>query len=326
MSAALKLLGVGSPLLDLLCRIPETFLAEHVSGAKGGMENVTPEEQDQILSQLNGNFHRAPGGSAGNTVFTLARLGMPVAMLGRTGQDPEGEFYQQKFSSLGGDCRWFDTTAQDRTGRCLSLITPDGERTMRSFLGAAATIGPEAAGKVDFSLYDIVYIEGYQLFSGEFFSTVLQRAKAANCRIGLDLASFEVAGIFRNQLLQQLSEYVDIVLANEEEARALLGDLPEAALLEELSRLCSIAVLKLGSRGALIAADGQTFTIPANLVEALDTTAAGDTWAAGFFYGMMTGKPWDVCGRYGALLSSEVVQVIGSEIPEDRWKLLLEKL
>lgn len=319
------LLGVGSPLLDILVRVDDAFLAT-IPGEKGGMLMVDADFQQSVLARLPGNPQRVPGGSAGNTVFALARLGLDVAMFGKLGKDANGDFYRARFRELGGSDAEFAVTGEAPTGTCLSLITPDAERTMRSCLAASLLLRIDEAEKVDFSAYDWVYIEGYMLYSA-VLPTVMRRAKEAGCRIGLDLASFEVVRDFREDLPDILRNYVDIVLANEEEASALFDRLTTEEQLDRLASWCDIAAIKLGRRGSLIRRGNETAKVPALLVaEPVDTTAAGDLWAAGFLYGVLRERPLAEAAWYGSLVSSEVVKVVGSELPEPVWSDIKGKI
>lgn len=313
------ILGVGSPLLDVLAQVGDDFLEKNVSGAKGGMEMIDSAERKRLMQLLGSEVEWVPGGSAGNTIFALARMGVDVAMLGKTGKDAEGDHYRNKLLSLGGSDRDFFLSETVPTGVCLSLITPDAERTMRSDLGAASTLTAEDVRKVDFSRYGIVLIEGYMLFSPAF-DAVFEGAKKAGCKIAFDLASFEVVRIFRDRVNALLDD-VDILFANADEARELLGDLPDDKKLDELAKHCPTAVLKLGKEGAMVKDANNTVKVPAELVaNPVDTTAAGDLWAAGFLYGFVKERPLEDCARYGAILSGEVVKVIGSQLPAEAWK------
>jgi len=319
------LLGVGSPLLDVLAQVSDDFLRDHVSGAKGGMEMISSADRAVLMRRLGDNVTWAPGGSAGNTVFALAKLGVPVAMLGKTGRDKEGAFYRGKLRSLGGSDREFSETSDAPTGVCVSLITPDAERTMRSDLAAAMLLDENDVKKVDFSRYDVVLIEGYMLFSPTF-DTVFRMAKDAGCTVAFDLASFEVVRLFRDRVKKLLKD-VDILFSNADEARELVGDSSPEKQLAALSAGRAVTALKLGRDGALVRGDGGTLRVPARLVEnPVDTTAAGDLWAAGFLYGLLASKPLEKCARYGSLLSGEVVKVIGSQLPEEVWEKIKKEL
>lgn len=316
----IDLIGVGSPIVDTLARVDESFL-DTVRGEKGGMVLVGAEEMGEMLSRLPSPPEEAPGGAAGNTTFGAARLGLRTAFLGKVGNDVAGHFYTERFESLGGDgSRLIRGTGPN--GRCLSLITPDGARTMRTNLGAAATLRPEEITVEAFAGCRHAHIEGYLLFNDALMQAVLDAAKSAGCTISLDLGSFEVVRAAGKRLEHILREYVEIVFANEDEAATLLGGAGDhAAMAHELARFCPIAALKVGSAGALIVGRDDilhpiaAFPVP----EVIDTTGAGDLWAAGFLFGWLRGKDLATCGHFGSFLGAEVVQVLGTVLPEDRW-------
>ena len=324
---AWNILGVGSPLVDQLLNVDDAFLKEYVSGAKGGMEMVEPEVISALVARSGKTPEQAPGGSAGNTIFALAKMGVKCSMLGKIGRDEKGEFYRSAFKSNGGDDSCFIPTDEAPTGCCLSLVTPDAERTMRSALGASLLLTQEEIRKVDFTPFDLVYIEGYMLFS-PVFDTLIRCVKAAGCRIGFDLASFEVAGLFRDKLLNEvLPDFVDLLFANEEEGAALLGQMAPGEMAEKLSVLCEIAVVKSGVRGSVAVRGSEKAFIPAFVVEnPVDTTAAGDLYAAGFIRGLAAGASLDKCGVIGSRISSEVVKVFGSVLSSEAWNKVFEEI
>ncbi len=325
MSDRNRILGVGSALVDILIHVSDDFLKQNVAGAKGGMEMVDRGEQDRLIGLAPVMPELAPGGAAGNTIFTLARMGVPASMLACIGDDNEGRFYRDAFRGFGGEpC--FRVTGEAATGCCLSLVTPDSERTMRSYLGASQFLTAADIEAFDFSPYQAVYIEGYLLFLPQVTQTLMKRAHEAGCKIALDMASFEVVGIFRDELRRLIPAYVDWIFANEDEAAALLEeDNPEKAL-EELAATCEVAVVKLGSKGSLAKRGSEFARIDITPVEAVDTTAAGDSYAAGFIYGLAKGFDLARCGRIASMVSAEVVQVTGSTIPADRWQHLMEAI
>ena len=321
-----RVLGVGSPLLDILAPVEECFLAANIDGEKGGMMLTASENIDRVVEMLDHKVDIVPGGAAGNTVFALAELGMPVAMLGKTGCDRYGEIYCGGLQKAGGSTEGFFTTETIPTGKCLSLITPDGERTMRTFFGASSALTPDEVKSLDFSRYSIVYIEGYQLFHRQMIDEVLIQAQNAGCRIALDLASFEVVNQFKADLIKILENYIDLVFANEEEAAALLGSGSPQNHAAQLARMCDVAAVKLGRGGAVIAVRDRIVPIKIEPVEPVDTTAAGDLWAAGFLYGYLNGKPLEICGKFASITAREVVQVVGSKIPEEKWQLIRNEI
>ena len=315
------ILGVGSTLVDLLARVDDSFL-QTIDGEKGGMVMVDPLWQEQTIAHLPQPPVRAPGGAAGNTLFALARLGNPCAMLGKIGNDEAGNFYRDALRACGASDACLVISDRIPTGRCLALVTPDSQRTMRTDLGASATLSADEAAAADFSPYQLVYVEGYILFLGEVFETVLRRARESGCKVAVDLASFEVVRLFRDRIEHALRHYVDLVFANEDEAAALWPGAPEDELLRNLADCCPVAALKLGARGARVAAGTESVTVTARPVTAVDTTAAGDLWAAGFLHAYLAGKPLAACAGFAAAVAAEVVQVMGSVIPPAGWTRL----
>ena len=317
------LVGVGSPIVDVLARVPEAFL-QQVGGEKGGMVLVDAADIGQWMAELPDGFAEAPGGSAGNTLFAASRLGLRTTFVGKTGNDAGGEFYRRRFAELGGDAKRFKIGNQ-ANGRCLSLITPDSERTMRTDLGAAATLVPSEVTPADFLGCRHAHIEGYLLFNEELMRSVLEAAKSSGSTISVDLASFEVVGAAREILPGILRDYVDVVLANEEEAAAYLEkeEAPEE-MAKELGQICQVAVVKAGAHGAWIVRGEETVFAPALPgIQPVDTTGAGDYWAAGFLSGWLKGKRLETCGHWGSLLGAEIVQVIGASLPEETWERVL---
>lgn len=305
-------------MVDSLARVDDAFLAR-IGGAKGGMELIDADTMEGITRMLD-NPEQAAGGSAANTTLGLARLGLPVSLLGKLGNDAGADFYRRAFAEAGGDCTRLKT-GEEPNARCVSLITPDSERTMRTHLGAAMTLEPTEIEVADFSGCQHAHIEGYLLFNQGLTAKILDCAREAGCTISLDLASFEVVQAAAGILPDILRNYVDIVFANEEEAAAFCGpkitDPLEQA--RHLAGLCGIAAVKLGARGSIIVRDDECLEITSKPAKAIDTTGAGDLWAAGFLYGWLAGKPLRACGAYGSILGAEVVQIIGANIPAQRW-------
>ena len=326
MSHLFKLIGVGSPVVDSLAHVSDAFL-QTVSGAKGGMELVDSGALAKLLATIAAEdiqLVQAPGGSAGNTAMGVAKLGLPVTFLGKLGNEVSAEFYRERFQLIGGDTSRFKSGDQ-ANARCLSMVTPDGERTMRTDLGAAATLDPSEISAADFADCEHAHIEGYLLFNRALMDQVLRSAKEAGCTISLDLASFEVVHAAGADLKEILREYVDVVFANEDEAGAFFGDasLGYEAMAAELGKLCRTAVVKMGADGAWIFQDGASERVQAEKVEkVVDTTGAGDLWAAGFLHGWLRGKSPLYCGKLASKVGAEVVQIDGAAIPDDRWEII----
>lgn len=316
------LVGVGSPIIDVLARVPESFL-KIVGGDKGGMVLTDSASIAGWIEQLPEAPAEAPGGSAGNTLFAAARMGIRGTFVGKVGSDAGADYYRNALKSLGGDDSRFKT-GDIPNARCLSLITPDSERTLRTDLGAAATLSPDEISVADFSGCRHAHIEGYLLFNRDLMMAVLNSARDAGCSISLDLASFEVVNATRDILPGILSDYVDMVFANEEEAAAYTGGSNPEQMTRELSQLCKTAVVKIGADGAWLSDGSEPVLSPALPgIKPVDTTGAGDYWAAGFLTGWIQGKPLETCAAMGARLGAEIVQVIGAELEDQVWQQIL---
>ncbi len=315
----IKIMGIGSPVLDILVNVDDKFIREYAGGEKGGMELVNAMHLDAILGQVPDVPLSALGGSAANTIFGLTKLGMQTAFLGKIGNDIDGETYKKLYKEMGGDISHFTTSKESHTARCLSLVTPDSERTMRTDLGAASMLSFADITPEQFTDISHLHVEGYLLFCDNLLEHILKTAKNAGCIISMDLSSFEVVNIFKESILELLKNYVDILFANEDEANALCGSINVEKQANELENYCSTVVIKLGKKGAFIKHKTQVYKIDAKVVDAVDTTGAGDLWQAGFLYGLLNRKHIQEAGRYGSLLGAAVVQIMGASIPNIMW-------
>ena len=318
-----ELMGAGNAVTDILIQVDDQFLEQSVGGERGGMELVDVDIIKSLLKAYAGQPTHAPGGAAANTVRTAARLGVSSKFMGMLGKDPIGDDYIKSFSDYGCDISAFRRHDEMESGQCLSIITPDKQRTMRTYLGAATELAGAPMGVEDFEGCRTLYIEGYLLFNRELTHTIVRLAKEAGCRIAMDLGSFEVVKASMDMLPAMLRDDVDIILANEDEARAYSGSEDLEDSLNALAELCECAVMKLGDEGAWIKADGEMIVVePIPSPELVDTTGAGDLWAAGFFYGMSCGLPYEHCGAIGSMLGSVAVSQVGTMIPDSKWKNL----
>jgi sugar/nucleoside kinase (ribokinase family) len=312
-----EVIGVGSPLVDLVLTVEERFLKTHVDGLKGGMHLVEAEVIRKILRDGGVAPVMSAGGSASNATLGLANLGVRSAFIGSCGTDEHGEFYRTALKAQGCE-PWLVAHPELPTGCVLSMVTPDAERTMRTCLGAAAALDPAHFTPESFRGAKVVMLEGYTLFNRDLTRAVARAAKEGGCELALDLASFEVVQANRAVIEELLDGYVDMVFANQDEAAAWNAAGAEAAL-EELSRHVPVAVVKLGKDGAMIARHGERVRVPACPVDAVDTTGAGDCWAAGFVAAHLRGLPIAECGRIGAMAGAAVVQVMGAQVPREQW-------
>ncbi len=318
------LIGVGNPIMDLLAHVPESFLASHVTGEKGGMVLVDDRDLAALLGKLDVQLAVTPGGSAANATFGATRLGLRTTYLGKIGGDKTALDYYTNFVAAGGDGSRFKHATLPN-GRCLSLVTPDGQRTLRTHLGAAMTLHPDEISAADFQGARHAHIEGYLMFNPALAEKVVATARAAGCTLSLDLSSFEVVNLTRDWLFAQIRQGVQIIFANEDEIRALFQDETSGfdALAKRLASHGGIAAVKMGKDGAWIAHGNELHRIaPVAVKQVVDTTGAGDAWAAGFLYGYLLGLPLPTAGAIGSLLGAETVQHLGPTIPEMHWPRL----
>jgi sugar/nucleoside kinase (ribokinase family) len=312
------IVGVGSALIDILTHENEAFL-EQTGAVKGGMTLVEKNFIEAALAHATGKTTFVPGGSACNTVVGVSRLGGRARFVGKCGNGQWGRFFREELLRQNVEPALF--ASDSPTGRVLSIITPDAQRSMFTYLGASSETQPAELTNGCFENAAIVHIEGYLLFNPELMLTALSAARAAGALISLDLASFTVIEEHRCLLDRIVSDYVDIVIANEDEARAFTGLNNEQQSLEDLAEKVDIAVVKLGERGSILSHRGRMMHIdPLGAGRAVDTTGAGDLWASGFLYGLVNGYPLDWCGRIGSACGYEVCQVIGAAIPEEGWR------
>jgi sugar/nucleoside kinase (ribokinase family) len=312
-----ELIGVGSPLVDLMLKVTDIFLVANVPGDKGGMLLVESDAIDGMIAASGDTPSRSAGGAASNTTVGCAHLGIRSAFIGCIGRDEFGAFYYQALVDQHCEPRLIEHPTAP-TGRVLAMVTPDAQRTMRTCLGAAASLDPAAIRADLFRGAKVVMLEGYTLFNHDLTRAIAKAAKEAGCLLALDFASVEVVRFNRDVIAELLNGQVDIVFANEDEATAWLPAGPEAAL-EDLAGRVSIAAVKLGKNGALIARGAERIKVAAEMVEAIDTTGAGDCWAAGFLAGWLRGLPLAQCGRLGALSGAAVVQVMGGQLTHEQW-------
>jgi sugar/nucleoside kinase (ribokinase family) len=312
------IVGVGSALVDILARESNEFLTR-AGAVKGGMVYVDNAHIDRTLSMTSSTPAVVPGGSACNTAVGVGQLGGAARFVGTCGQGTMGTYFENALRTRRVDPRL--TRSSTPTGRVLSIITPDAERSMLTFLGAASETRPEDLREDYFADAAIVHIEGYLLFNPHLIVAALKAARSAGARVSLDLASHNVVAQSRDFLLSIVRDYVDILIANEDEARAFTGQTDPEKALSALGREAQMAALKLGPRGSRIVADGRVVSVPAQGDgRAVDTTGAGDLWAAGFLFGLVSGYSLEKSGAIGSACGYEVCQVMGASIPEEGWQ------
>jgi len=310
--------GVGSALVDILVREDDQFLLK-TGAIKGGMKYVDKEFIELTMSQASNKPTMVPGGSACNTVIGIGKLGGHARFVGKRGKGKISEFFETNLRKNNVDPVLFQSSSF--TGRVLSIITHDAQRSMLTFLGASSEIQPEEITKQCFENAAIVHIEGFLLFNEDLILAALNAAKEAGALVSLDLASFTVVEESKVLLKKIVKDFVDILLANEDEALAFTGYSDEIKAVRSLSEHTHIAALKVGERGSYIANASKIIKIkPMVTGTAVDTTGAGDLWASGFLFGLVNGYGLEKCGNLGSACGYEVCQVVGANIPEQGWQ------
>lgn len=309
---------VGSALVDMLAHEQDSFL-EAANTAKGGMTLVDSQYIDDLVSRTGSQPVTVSGGSACNTAAGVGMLGGSARFVGKRGEDRFGDIFEADVVRHNVEPYLFRSQAP--TGRVLSVITPDAQRTMFTFLGAAAEMKPAEIVPECFSGAGIVHVEGYLLFNRELMMAVLKAARKAGAKISLDLASFNVVEESRDLLNKIVADYIDILIANEDEAFAYTGIKDEEDSLDALAREAEIAVLKIGPRGSIIKGRGETARVEGmGDGSAVDTTGAGDLWAGAFLYGLIKGYDLHKSGSLGSVCGYEVCQLVGAKIEDEGWK------
>ena len=312
-----RITGIGSALVDILINESDLFLT-NLGKEKGGMTLVENKDIEVILSESDKTPIIVPGGAACNTIVGVGSLGGDARFIGRRGNDAYGETFEKQIIKCNVEP--VVSISDSPTGRVLSVITPDAQRSMFTFLGASTELDPKLITSDIFKETAITMIEGYILFNKDLMMAALKAAGMAGSLIALDLASFEVVNASKDILENIIKEYVDILIANEDEARAYTGYDDELKAIETMSQHVTYAVLKIGERGSYVSYNNNITKIKAQSGNTpKDTTGAGDLWAAGFLFGIAHGFSIEKSGRIASACGYEVCQVMGAQLPEEAW-------
>tara|TARA_R110001592_G_scaffold20926_5_gene84572 strand:+ start:9126 stop:10115 length:990 start_codon:yes stop_codon:yes gene_type:complete len=308
--------AVGNALVDVLSQVPETFIEEQKEHGmeKGAMTLIDEVRAVDLYTQMPQGTETS-GGSAANTMAGFASFGGQGAFIGKVADDNLGKVFQNDIKSLGVNFATLPLVMGAHTGRCMILVTPDADRTMNTFLGASVELSPVDIDADLIASAKITYLEGY-LFDREqakaAFIAAANLAHENGRKIALTLSDPFCVDRHRDDFLNLVENHVDILFANEDEIKSLfLKDNFDDAV-SAISKHVEIAAITRSEKGAIIIANGETIKIDAVPVEkVIDTTGAGDQFAAGFLYGHTEGKPLAECGKLGAIAAAEVISHIG---------------
>jgi len=313
-----KVLGLGNALVDVLISIDNDDILKQLNLPKGSMQLVDENFLSLATEATKGLTQSiAAGGSAANTINGIANIGVQCSFIGKISDDRFGEYYRDDMLKSGIQPILLKGLAQ--TGRATVFITKDSERTFGTYLGAAIEMVPEELTPEMFHGFNYFHIEGYLVQNQDLIRKAMRLAHEKGVKVSLDLASYNVVEANREFLREMIEKYVDIIFANEEEAKAFTGKTPEESL-HEFATFVDIAVVKLGSAGSLIKRGDEVEKVGVIKVNCVDTTGAGDLYAAGFLYGLAKNLPLKKCGEIGALLSGRVIEFVGPKMDEKTWK------
>ena len=313
-----KIIGIGNALVDVLVQMKDDSLLTLLQLPKGGMTVIDEERMRELRRHMQELCpYRATGGSAGNTILALANLGADPGFIGKIGRDETGDFFADTFGKLG--VRTCLTLCETPTGVAHTFISADGERTFGTYLGAAAQMVPEEITAELFSGYDILYLEGYLVLNAELMEKICRTAKEAGLTLCIDLGSYNMVQAMRPMYEHLITEYMDIVFANEDESFAYTHLNPEESV-QMIAEQCDIAVVKVGKNGSYVQQGSTRHHIGAITTSCTDSTGAGDYFAGGFLHALSDGFDIRRCAEIGTIAAGRVVEVVGTKLPDEQWE------
>lgn len=319
-----KFIGIGNALVDVLAHIADEGVLADLHLPKGGMTLVDAEGLKRVGAVADGFAPvRATGGSASNTIHALAVMGHSTGFVGSVGDDAMGRYYEGELRERGTAAA-LHRSADLPTGIATTFITPDGERTFATHLGAAADISVDdlrsmigdgsSCASCTGAQPSLLHVEGYLVQDHKLITDILQTARSAGLTVSFDLASWNIVESDHEFITGLVRDYVDIVFANEEEAAAFSRQRDPEVALSALAAAAHTAIVKVGARGAIGQSGGERAAVPGLERMPVDTTAAGDFFAAGFLHGWAGGAGLERSLDYGNRLASEVIQVYGTHL------------
>jgi sugar/nucleoside kinase (ribokinase family) len=294
----------------------ETHL-EKLGLPKGSMQLVDSDKNTAVQEYIrNMSKQMIAGGSASNTMRGIACLGGYSTFVGMVGSDEVGKVFEQELKDTGVSTNLFFSNTP--SGTATAFISPDGERTFATHLGAAIGMTAELLTPELFKGYDIFHIEGYLVQNHDLIRKAVHIAKYEGLKVSLDLASYNVVEENLEFLQTLVRDYVDILFANEEEALAFTGKQPEEAL-DIISKMVEYAIVKVGKKGSLVKYKGNVVAEGITDNKRVDTTGAGDFYAAGFLYALASGMTVEKAAHYGKILSGNIIEVVGVKLTDQQW-------
>lgn len=313
-----KVLGIGNALVDLLVKIDNESILEKLELPKGSMTLIDDAGLKTIKNEVK-DFatKKVTGGSVANTINGLAALDVTTAYIGKVGQGDSGIFFENEMKQNGVST--YLQKSETPTGRAFALVSPDGERTFGTYLGAAIEMTAEDLSHEPYEDADIFYVEGYLVQNKTLIEEAMKMAKEEGLLVAIDMASYNVVEANKEFMQHLLSEYVDIVFANEEEALAFCDTKDSCEAANILAEHVSIAVVKIGANGSYVKSGKKLYRAGIYGNKAVDKTGAGDSYAAGFLYGLIKDYDLGKCARIGAYIADHVIATTGAKLHREVW-------
>ncbi len=317
---AQEVLTISDSIVDHILFVDDSFIST-LPGKRGGSCLIDADTFDAILEKSGAKPQLMPGGSSVNVLKGLSKLGHHCTLVVKVGDDAAGQFFVNRLCDQG--IHLLMEKMPSPTGKSACLVTPNGERTMRTFLGESGANANLDLNTCDFEMLNLFHLEGYQLKHHDLVNSAIELSRQNHALISIDLSSFEIARAEKKFVDSLLDDgKIDILFANQDEALALTGLCPQEAC-KHLSSVCKVAVVTMGEKGCFVQTGSEQIYFPAYSVPVVDTIGAGDLFISGFLHGYLNQWPIEDCAWLGSLLASQVVQVIGAEIPQERWESIL---
>jgi sugar/nucleoside kinase (ribokinase family) len=307
-------IGIGNAIVDVLAFCEDTFLEEH-DLPKGAMMLID-EERAEYLYQFMAQAAECSGGSAANTLAGLAMLGATPAFVGKVKQDQLGEIFTHDLRSIGVQFNTTPALSGKATARSFIFVTPDGQRTMNTFLGACADVTPEDVNDAVIAKAKLLYVEGYLWDAPHAKEAILKAihgARAKERKVAISLSDVFCVDRHRPEFLDLIQNHVDVVFGNENEIKSLMQTADFDSALKAATGLCPLMVLTRSEKGCyVVEPDAHTFVASQKVEEVMDTTGAGDLFASGFLYGYVNGWDHQRSARLGHRCAAHIIQQIGA--------------
>jgi sugar/nucleoside kinase (ribokinase family) len=310
------IIAIGSAFLDYIIKVNDEELSAMDCG-KGSWAPIEYSSLQSMLQKHDQNLIPYAGRSGANVVRGLAKLGQRCAVIGRIGSDDHALFYLKCLQDL--DITPLLDRGELPTGQAICFVTPDGQRTMRAYVGSSHEVQEAPLDPTIFNKIKLFHVESYQLQNPSLLKKALEEASKNSAKISLDLSNAQIVKLYKDELLNIIPKYVDIVFASDVEAFELTHLSPQEAC-DFLATFCEAVVIIMGDKGSWVKSNNIKLYTPAFPVEVVDTTGARELFSSGFLHGYLNNAPLQACVQLGSYIASKVVQHYGSDIPDYEWK------